>query len=183
MIRLLENATIEDFDTIYGLMVRAFPPEELREASQARKLLHSPHYHLLKAVNSAQDINGFFAYWTFSDFHFLEHFAVDPSLRGQGIGTRMLQNLMLQHPGDWLLEAEAPMTSIAQRRIDFYRRNGFVVNAFGYHQPIMQETAEERLIPLQILTYDTPWSLARLQMAKELIMNRVYRSLENRQDA
>lgn len=182
---MLREAESHDFDQIYTLMTRSFPSEELRSADDARELLAQPNYHLLKVQNAEQKLTGFFAYWTFSDFYFLEHFAVDPSTRGQGLGTKMLYELLQRLAGDWLLEVEAPKNLIARRRIQFYERCGFAAHSFGYNQPLMQRTAQMRAVPLKIMTTGAAWSLPRLIVAKEQLMADVYTRVQSksRQDA
>lgn len=182
---MLREAASDDFDQIYALMTRSFPSEELRSADAARELLVQPNYHLLKVQNTDQKLTGFFAYWTFSDFYFLEHFAVDPSTRGQGLGTMMLYELLQRLAGDWLLEVEAPKKLLARRRIQFYERCGFIAHSFGYNQPLMQRTAKMRAVPLKIMTNGTNWTLPRLITAKKQIMADVYSCAQSksRQDA
>ena len=53
-------------------------------------------------------------------------FAVDPAQRNGGHGKNVLNHLcqLLQHP--IVLEVEMPEEEMAQRRINFYKRQGFV---------------------------------------------------------
>lgn len=68
---------------------------------------------------------GFLSYWTFKGFIYIEHFAVDPELRGKRIGTEMLDYLFSTIGENVLIEVERPETEEARRRIAFYERNGF----------------------------------------------------------
>ena len=62
-----------------------------------------------------------------------------------------------------VLEVELPETEMAQRRIGFYQRLGFILNEFPYWQPSMQEGQPS--IPLKIMSWPkalsqeqfTPW--------------------------
>ena len=61
--------------------------------------------------------------WQTEDFVYLEHFAVQPSLRGQGTGSRILREL-LQGEKPFILEIEPPEDALTCRRKAFYECNG-----------------------------------------------------------
>ena len=79
----------------------------------------------------------------------MEHFAVSPKYRNEGIGKSVLQQL-LGIEKKVCLEVEPPVTENAKRRIDFYRRNGFYLNEYPYIQPPISNGTEP--IPLLIMT-------------------------------
>lgn len=59
--------------------------------------------------------------WETEDFCYLEHFAVQPSLRGHGTGSTLLRQL-LQREKPLILEIELPEDEITCRRKHFYER-------------------------------------------------------------
>ena len=61
--------------------------------------------------------------WPMTDALFLEHFAVNPALRSQGLGGRILEELKKQTDCPLVLEAELPETDWARRRLGFYARH------------------------------------------------------------
>ena len=71
---------------------------------------------------------GFLNFWELSDFVYLEHFAVDKNLRGKGLGSELIRKLSEICAGKTIvLEAEPPeLNEFSSRRIEFYRRLGFV---------------------------------------------------------
>ncbi|MGM9865461.1 MAG: GNAT family N-acetyltransferase, partial [Muribaculaceae bacterium] len=75
---------------------------------------------------------GLVTVWEFDGFSYVEHFAVQPGLRGAGVGSWVLSQL--REPV--ILEVEpAGSTPEAERRIRFYERNGFRVLDVQYVQP------------------------------------------------
>jgi len=74
-------------------------------------------------------------YWDFPECIYVEHLAVDASVRRQGYGGRMLQALK-EEGRPIVLEVELLETDIARRRIAFYERNGFRLwTSRNYQQP------------------------------------------------
>ena len=64
---------------------------------------------------------------------------MDASLRSQGLGRQMLQQLIGESSGKLLVcEVEPAETPLAARRIGFYERQGFCLNPYRYLQPPLQ---------------------------------------------
>lgn len=152
----LEIAAECDFPRIYEIMEEAFPPSERRTREGQKKLWASPHHQVLIRREPLSDgkIAGFIAWWDFDDAAFIEHFAVDSSLRGGGLGSRILQEFLHHVKRPVFLEAEPPETETARRRVAFYQRMGFQLNDFPYQQPSLQPGQPP--VPLKIMTYPSP---------------------------
>ena len=89
--------------------------------------------------------------WPMTDALFLEHFAVSPALRSQGLGGRILEELKKQTDCPLVLEAELPETDWARRRLGFYARHGWVIQeALPYVQPPYRAGGED--LPLHLLS-------------------------------
>ena len=88
-----EKAEAEKFSKIYKLMTEAFPPSEIRNEEGQRNLLGRSAYQLY-TVKQESEIHGLLAVWEFDTFVFIEHFAVDASLRGNGIGGMLLNDFL-----------------------------------------------------------------------------------------
>lgn len=74
--------------------------------------------------------------------------ATCPSLRGGGLGRRILDTF-IRHAGQSIvLEVEPPTTDIATRRIGFYRRCGF---RLWEHRTYIQPPYAADLSPLPLL--------------------------------
>ncbi len=165
---MIEKLEIKDFDAVYAIMEWSFPLEEYRSYEGQKALLKKPAYRIYVAKENGK-ILGFAAVWQLEDWLFVEHLAVDPQCRNQGIGAKLLGFLTENR---CCLEVELPETDIARRRIGFYERNGFFLNDDPYLQPSLGEGRNP--VPLSIMTSGSaisPEAFARLQ---ELLYTRVY---------
>lgn len=116
------------------LYEQSFPPEERRDWCALP--VDNPAFKLWAIVDDDIDEEpvevGLVTVWEFDGFSYVEHFAVQPGLRGAGVGSWVLSQL--REPV--ILEVEpAGSTPEAERRIRFYERNGFRVLDVPYVQP------------------------------------------------
>lgn len=122
------------------LMVSSFP--ECERPPLADLGMRNPTlFHACTIMMNGTPV-GLFNYWTFEDFDYIEHFAVDPKLRNNGIGVQAIQEFLKGRNRTVVLEAELPTDDLSQRRIRFYQRNGFVVNPQPYTQPAYRPLGE-----------------------------------------
>ena len=89
----------EDFYSFYNLMSEAFPPVERRNLENQRKLLENDFYNIV-GYKENDKVIAFIASWEFENFNFIEHFAVDSSYRGNGIGSKILKQYLNNHNKD-----------------------------------------------------------------------------------
>lgn len=108
------------------------------------------NFHFMVVVNDDEPI-GIFTYWDFPEFNYIEHFAIAPELRGQGMGKATMLNFMLQHPEQVVLEIEEPNTEEAEHRLEFYTDLGFTRQSQDYIQP-SYHTKKTPEIPMLIMT-------------------------------
>ncbi|WP_028043456.1 GNAT family N-acetyltransferase, partial [Candidatus Stoquefichus massiliensis] len=85
----MEKISINEFDEVYALFEKAFPLAELRPYELMKELFENNEFVIYSYVHN-QRIVGALIVWELSDFVYLENFAVDESLRGQGIGSYFL---------------------------------------------------------------------------------------------
>ena len=78
----LETLGMEDFEEVFRIMEQSFPIDERRNREGQQKLLSEEKYKLLGVKNDGNLI-AFFAVWDFTDFVFIEHFAVDECARNK----------------------------------------------------------------------------------------------------
>ncbi len=138
------------FEEYYALMEQAFPANERHTAKGHLAEFDAPEFHSLCYVPDG--LHGFINYWELDGFVYVEHFAVQPELRGQGIGAALMAELR-EKVGNvpLVLEAEPPYDgAMAQRRIAFYERMGFRLNPYEYIQPAMSKG--ESPVPLVIMS-------------------------------
>ena len=165
----------KNFDKIFSLMQASFPKEEFRDYEGQKKLLDNPKYSIISRFSGSEDLIGFISFWSLDGFNFIEHFAVNPSQRGQGTGSKMLKEFIKNSNKPVVLEVELPKNEIAERRIGFYERNGFLLNTFEYYQkPLRPEFSETKLY---LMSYPKKLSNKEFEQVKNEIHNNVYKSV------
>lgn len=118
----------DDFQKLYAA---AFKSGDRRDARQQAVAFATPGYRLAVSFEGGK-ILLFASYFLFGGYFYLEHFAVDESLRGQGVGARAMRELMARYPDKRLaLEVDPNPADGGGRRIAFYERLGLVVNPKG----------------------------------------------------
>ena len=138
------------FEASLSLLEAAFPPEERRFRADHIRFLQKPDFHCC-ALTEDGSFCGILFYWEAEAFLFLEHFAMLPHLRGQGLGAKALSLLKgLRKPV--ILEIEPPCDGMTKRRYGFYRRNGFEMNPYFHLQAKLRE-ADEPDVELKVLSF------------------------------
>ncbi len=170
---MLEILELSDFDQMYHLMKTSFPQDEYRPYAAQKALLDDPAYRVYAHYDDAHALLAFLAVWDFDRFAFVEHFAVKEECRNSGLGSRLLQELKSLLHKPLCLEAELPDNELAQRRIDFYQRNGFCSNPYPYQQPAL--ASDQSPVPLCIMTSPTPISQQEFVTFRNALYQKVYK--------
>lgn len=126
----MDNPLYKSVDELYE---SAFPYHEKRDERAKQAALDNQKYHL-NAWHHDNVFVGFIGYWKFKDYVYIEHLAINPSLRSQGYGKKVLECFMSQHP-QTILEIDPLTTEIANRRLRFYQSLGFVENSYSHTHP------------------------------------------------
>lgn len=96
-----------------------------------------------------ETLAAFIGVWDFDGYIYIEHFAVNPLLRGQGLGTELLKEFIDKTEKIVLLEIDPLVDEVSRARLRFYERCGFYVNTFEHqHPPYRKEFDPHRLIVL-----------------------------------
>lgn len=170
---MLRKMNETEFDTIFSIMEESFPIDEYRPYDEQKALLYDSKYHIYVLPDSNKEaLRAFIAVWQLDDFAFIEHFAVNPVYRNQGLGSLILQEISGLLQCQICLEVELPQTDFARRRIGFYKRNGFYLNDYSYTQPPI--SAGRKPIPLFIMTSGEGISEERFEFMKQIIYREVY---------
>ncbi len=162
----------EAYAFIEQLLHDAFPPEERRDTPQQRAYTdHHPMFRSCLISESGSPV-GLISYWDMGDFHYIEHFAIDPTLRNGGYGKRALEHIeqTLHHP--IVLEVEAPTDELSTRRIGFYRRLGFTLCERPYMQPPYRQGDGE--LPMFLMTYGDIDMEKEFERVRDTIHREVY---------
>ena len=161
------------FEEIYSIMETSFPQDERRPYAKQKALLDLSCYHIYARFDhSNMHIQGFLAIWDIPSLCFIEHFAVNPLYRNQGLGSAMLQELMKHQTKPICLEVELPECELAIRRIHFYERNGLYLNTYPYVQPPLDTL--QQAIPLYLMTSGHALDRETFTSIQKEIMQHVY---------
>ena len=159
MIDKQENLKMEAVTTahpryqfIEDLLNLAFPRQDRRDdARQRHETDHNPLFTPYLISENGQEI-GLLTLWRFPGFTYAEHLATLPSLRGKGLGQRVMEKLINDSSLPIVLEVEPPTDELKQRRIGFYQRCGFML---WEHRTYMQPPYSAQLpsIPLRLMVH------------------------------
>ena len=162
----------EKFDQVFDLMKASFPESEYRDYKNQKKLLSDPRYHLLTEENKQGEVIAFLAGWEFETFRYVENIAVSPSIRGGGIGKRLMERFMRQSTLPIVLEVEDPQDDLQRRRVRFYERLGFCLGEFKYVQPPLRKGIPG--LPLCIMSYPEKLSASQFEHVRDVLYREVY---------
>jgi len=128
----------ESFRIIYDV---SFPIYEQRTVAQQEYAFSFSCYYL-EAYIVDEALIGFIAYWEFTSYLYVEHFAIHPDQRGKGTGKKILEHLIQIHPKYILLEIDPVQDEISARRLHFYRSLGFIENSYQHIHPAYRKGYE-----------------------------------------
>lgn len=173
---MLRKMADNEFDKVYSIIEKSFPVDEYRPYEEQMELLKHPKYTVyVLPEDTGEGIRAFIAVWQFNSFAFIEHFAVDPKYRNNGLGSIILKEISAMLSCFICLEVEPEDTDFAKRRIEFYKRNGFILNNYPYHQPPISKGKKE--IPLMLMTCPKELTKPEFENIKNTLYKEVYRLL------
>ncbi|WP_435951933.1 GNAT family N-acetyltransferase [Dryocola sp. BD626] len=132
-IKRITGTDAEWFAEVDALYESAFPFHEKREPEAKASALKNDRYALQAWFDGEQFI-GMIGAWRFDGFTYIEHLAVNGTLRAQGYGKRMLSQFLQMHPLT-ILEIDPLTTEIAHKRLRFYQSLGFCENDYAHYHP------------------------------------------------
>lgn len=163
----------KDFRIAYRILEDSFIPAELKPEDNLHTQWHNGEV-ILEYITSDDKIAGVITLWEFSDFVFVENFAVKKEVRNKGIGAKLLKIITDKYiDKKIILEVEPPQNEIQNRRIGFYERNGFLLSSFGYIQPPLRENCED--VPLLLMHTGKSLSEFEFTHIKKDIFRTVYK--------
>lgn len=171
----MQRLTKNDFNALFALMEKSFPVDEFRVREQ-QKALFSDDSYVVYGLKDGNALKAFVSIWQFDDFVFIEHFAVNPLYRNNGLGGKILNDLLKKQKKQVCLEVELPTTVIARRRIGFYERNGFFLNLYPYEQPPLSQG--KKALPLHVMTSGGFADEQRFRRIKSALYKKVYRKAD-----
>ncbi len=185
---MLTNMTFDAFDEFFDILSASFPKEEYRPYAAQKRLFDKAEYGILilpyadvtEDNADGKSIAAFLALWDFGTFAYLEHFAVRSELRSMGLGARLLKEAGERLKKPLVLECEPHgANEMADRRIAFYERNGFVLNEYPYIQPSMGEGRDP--IPLMLMTSPSAIDEETFAFYRGTLYEKVYETLDKKE--
>ncbi len=137
----IRKASKNDLQAIKAIYEGAFPVEERRPwVDFEQRASDNDTFFTIDVVVDSDRVVGFISTWRLPMALYVEHFAIDPAMRGKGVGGMLLDHIIAGTQLPVILEVEIPDESprpdMAHRRIDFYRRHGFdTIDGIDYVQP------------------------------------------------
>ena len=123
----------------------AFPASERRGVVQHAAALQDAAFHCLHLADEGGFV-GLLSYWLWENLCYVEHLAITPARRGQGLGHQVLELV----PAPAILEIEPVVDAATARRLTFYESCGFTRLPQPHTQLAYQ--AGQPDIPLQLLS-------------------------------
>lgn len=164
----------EHYLFVEKLLQSAFPEEERRDDKQQRAYTdHNRKFHCLLIRDFDKPI-GLLTYWDFTDFVYIEHFAIHGNMRNGGYGGQALKAFLQEIGRPVVLEVEMPRVKgdITHRRIAFYRRLGLSLRRMAYKQPPYREGDE--WLPMKLMSSGKVKWLKIADMVRDTIYREVY---------
>lgn len=142
------------FSAAWELYCHSFPRNERRSLAHQQTAFRSEHYRM--EIFTEQDkFVGLIGYWTFNEYVYVEHLAVNPALRSGGYGSRIVSKFLSSTNRTIILEIEQVTDNLTARRLRFYERLGFRINPYDHIQPLYHED-DPVGFHLTILSYPDP---------------------------
>jgi len=159
------------FSEFWDLYNQSFPADERRDLNSQKEIIQDSHYDI-ECFYEDRVLKGFCAIWTFPEFIFVDHIAVSPLFRGQGIGSEIMNKLITKSKKPIILEVERPDTETAERRIKFYEKLDFKLNHYDYLQPALGK--DKSKLSLYLMSHPNSLNSDEYTKAKESIYQAVY---------
>lgn len=163
------------FDEFWRISTISFPIIERRTIEQQTDVMNTSGYSIFVFTDNNLFCNGLISFWKTTEFIFIEHFAIAPEFRNQGIGKAILTHFLENCIEPIILEIELPVDLTARRRLQFYESLRFKLNDHLHYQPPYHQFDDP--VPMKILSFPDRITkrnylkFARFQ--KEIILGKV----------
>lgn len=142
------------FSECLKIYEQSFPRCERRDEVNLEASLLDPRFNFM-AILQDQEVFGVLCFWVFepqdsSKFIYLENIAMAPKARNRGLGV-LVMDYLKSYGTRIVLEIEPPQDEITSRRLGFYTRGGFILNAYSHIQPPYHR--DEPSLELRIMSW------------------------------
>ncbi len=147
--RRLYSTSESGFCACWQLYEAAFPYAERRSLDCQRAAMANAAFHCLR-LEQGGVFAGILFCWMSPAFIYVEHLAISPEMRGQGIGHQALE-LICGQGIPIILEIEPVDDAATERRWRFYRSAGFHRLPYHHLQPLYHNG--DTPMVLELLSY------------------------------
>lgn len=170
----IQSANDHYADELIKLYLDTFPLSQRHTEESFRNLLGAESDFHCNAVLMNESLVGFFNFWDLDEFVFLEHFAIEPPMRGHKLGEKALLLVRSQTSKPLILEVETEDDNEwSSRRIEFYKRLGFDVIPKEYRQPPYR--SDEEYYRLYLMGDQPAYTIENYDSIVERIYKSVYK--------
>jgi GNAT superfamily N-acetyltransferase len=174
--RNIKNSSDPLFGKMYKLYQSAFPVVERRTLESLESVLNHDTRFVMTGLLKDGEFVGFFNHWQFERFVCIEHFAVNPKLRGQNIGSEVMKTFLSNINLPVVFEVEMLENEMAIRRIVFYERLGCKLLPHKYAQPHYDGSG--KLLPMLLMTNNYDYVDKYFREIKSTMYKEVYNYCE-----
>lgn len=128
----IDNIKNKFFPFAWDIYEYSFPQDEKRTLFEQEEILKNKNYNAFGYIKDGKLLAILF-FWSFGKYTYIEHFAVDRSIRGKSIGSKIMK-LFLSKYKNVVLEIEPLNDEICKKRLEFYRKFNFIVNEYKHFQ-------------------------------------------------
>lgn len=153
-------------------LIYSFPSLERRDFVLFCRLLIEEPIFKAYAILENDEYVGFITSWEFSEFIYVENFAIDEKKRGGGIGSRTMKFVLATLNVPIVLEVEEVVDDLTARRVSFYETLGFRLHHFKYEQPPYREG--DSWTPMKLMTHGDFDMENKFEWVKEQLYRKVY---------
>ena len=111
----------------------SFPFHERRNTESFIRIMSNENYFPY-AFHNNKNVSAILFFWKIEDYYFIEHFAVNSESRGEGLGSKILSEFIFEKQ-KVLLEIDPPKDILSEKRLNFYKKFGFLLNRQTYFHP------------------------------------------------
>ncbi|HAH22441.1 MAG TPA: GNAT family N-acetyltransferase [Prolixibacteraceae bacterium] len=172
MIKVIPASNLREMsEELKQMYIDSFPSNERREWEELQKLVEHPHFNIHQVFIDQKSI-GLISIWNLLNFTFIEHFAIEESFQGKGVGSQVIMQIIEGKTTKVVLEVEEPTDEPSRRRITFYERLGFSVCESNYFQPPYAMGKDK--VKMLLMSFPDKITALEFTEIKDLLYKEVY---------
>lgn len=171
----IHNKDENHFNESWELYNRNFPKEEKRDLNQQIKLFKEKQYNYVVLKDKNRFI-GIALFWENKNFIFFEHLVILEEERRKGYATKVFKWLKTKQK-QIIFEIELPTDEWRTIRLESFKKQGFVVNKYEYHQFNYREG--DKKIKMLIMSYKDALNEKQYKQFIKYLVKKVYPKIKS----